>query len=296
MLSICIPVYNVKVKDLVGALLEQTNKLNIPYEIIVMDDCSDPEFAEVNSRLAGITYYGLKENIGRAKIRNQLVKAAKYNYLLFLDCDSQMVSDDFLKAYLTEMKDGQKVVCGGRIYSKTIPEGNYRLHWRYGKNKESQPASVRMANSYQSFMTNNFFIEKKVLEAIPFDERLSGYGHEDTLLGYNLKKQNVTIKHIDNPILHSDLQTNEEFLQKTECAISNLKKILEYVNNDKAFIEDVMLLRYYNSLKYTGLLPLIKVCFLPSKSIIKKLLSKGFANMTLFNFYKLGYLSTHGNR
>jgi hypothetical protein len=220
-----------------------------------------------------------------------LVKAAKYDHILFLDCDSQVISSDFLKNYVSEINNKQKVVCGGRVYSNEQPAKDKLLHWKYGKNRESQPASVRMANPYQSFMTNNFLIEKKVLEAIPFEERLSDYGHEDTLLGYHLKKQGIPVKHIDNPILHADLQSNEEFIEKTECGVANLKKILEYVNYDKAFIEDVMLLRYYTGLKKWGRMYLVKVFFVPAKPIIRGLLSNGNANLTLFNFYKLGCLN-----
>jgi len=290
MLSICIPIYNVQVKSLVEALLSQAGALGVPYEIIVMDDRST-QYKEENSKLPDVTYIALDENIGRAKIRNRLVKAARYDYILFLDCDSEVVLPSFLKNYVAEINNKEKVVCGGRIYSNEPPAKDKLLHWKYGKNKESQPVNVRMANPYQSFMTNNFLIEKKVLEALPFDERLSGYGHEDTLMGYNLKKQGVPIKHIDNPILHAELQSNAEFLQKTECAAANLKSILEYVNYDKAFIEDVMLLRYYMGLKRWGLFFLFKLFFVPTRPIIKGILSNGNANLTLFNFYKLGCLN-----
>ena len=51
---------------------------------------------------------------------------------------------------------------------------------------------------------------------ISFNERLSGYGHEDTLFGYELNKNNIQIHHIDNPVLNGHLDTNEAFLLKTE--------------------------------------------------------------------------------
>jgi len=293
MLSICIPIYNVKVSSLVEGLLAQANSLNVPFEIILIDDHSLPEVADENGKLkaCNLTYLGLHENIGRARIRNLFISSAKYNYLLFLDCDSQLVSPAFLKNYLTHIEQGSKVVCGGRIYSDTPPSADKLLHWKYGREKESQFALKRAANPYRSFMTNNFLIEKKVLEAIKFDERLSGYGHEDTLFGYQLQKQGIPIKHIDNPILHAELQNNKEFLEKSECAISNLKNILAFVNNDEAFIEDVSLLKYYFSLKKKRLLFIINLPYRLLKSNIRNNLSKGLTSMRLFDFYKLGYLS-----
>jgi glycosyltransferase involved in cell wall biosynthesis len=297
MISICIPIYNVNVTTLVEGLLAQANSLNVPFEIILIDDSSYPEFTNENMKLKApnLTYLGLHENIGRARIRNMFISTAHYNHLLFLDCDSQLVSDMFLRSYIVQIDKGEKIVCGGRVYTEKAPSSDKLLHWKYGKDKESKAASVRMANPYRSFMTNNFLIEKKVLEKVPFDERISGYGHEDTLFGYQLQKQGIPIKHIDNPILHAELQTNTEFLEKSENAISNLKDILSYVNNDKVFIKDVTLLKYFTSLKKMGLLFLVKLPFSLTRSMLKSRLSKGMASMALFDFYKLGYLATIKN-
>lgn len=297
MISICIPIFNVNVTGLVNGLLEQANASGVPFEIILIDDSSVPVFANENMKLKAhnLTYLGLHENIGRAKIRNLFISTAHYNHLLFLDCDSQLVSSDFLKKYIEQAQKGEKVVCGGRVYTAGSPSTDKLLHWKYGREKESKPANVRMMNPYRSFMTNNFLIEKKVLETIPFDERLSGYGHEDTLFGYQLKKKGIPIKHIDNPILHGELQTNKEFVEKSKNAITNLKKIVEYVGNDKAFIEDVTLLKYYTSIKKAGLLFILKVLFKIKKSALEKRLFKGTATMFQFDFYKLGYLSTIEN-
>jgi glycosyltransferase involved in cell wall biosynthesis len=294
MLSICIPIYNVKVSGLVEALLAQANALNVSFEVILIDDCSSSEFANENMKwkAPSLTYLGLHENIGRAKIRNMFLNAARYNYLLFLDCDSRIVSESFVKDYIAEIEKGVKVVCGGRIYTTMPPPIELILHWVYGEKKESKPAAKRMMNPYQSFMTNNFLIEKKVLEAIPFDERLSGYGHEDTLFGYQLKKKGIPIKHIDNAVLHAQLEMNLEFVEKSENAISNLKCILDYVRNDPAFIGDVKLLKYYTNLKKYKLLFLVKFPFWLTRRLIKNRLSKGLAIMPLFDFYKLGYLAS----
>ena len=45
--------------------------------------------------LENVIYRELPQNLGRSKIRNVLGKAAKFDYLLFLDCDSKVVSDNY---------------------------------------------------------------------------------------------------------------------------------------------------------------------------------------------------------
>lgn len=292
MLSICIPIYNTDVSALVEGLLQQASSLGVPYQIVLIDDCST-RFINENSRLAGdkVSYTRLNENIGRSRTRNRFLAAAKYDYLLFLDCDSKLVSPGFLNAYAEEAKRGEKLVCGGRVYTKKPPSKDTILHWTYGVERESKPASVRAHNPNRSFMTNNFMVKKDVLQAIKFDERLSGYGHEDTLFGYELRKNNIPIKHIENPVLHGELQTNKEFLQKTEQAISNLKKVLEFVNYDKAFIEDVTLLKQYYKLKRTGMLFVVKAMFAMMGPVLKERFQNGYTSMSAFSFYKLGYLA-----
>jgi glycosyltransferase involved in cell wall biosynthesis len=293
MISICIPVYNVKVTPLVDMLLLQAKALHLPFEIILIDDHSKPEYRQENEKLEGphLSYIELNENIGRARIRNMFIAAAKYEHLIFLDCDSKIPSSTFLNNYIKQIRAGERVVCGGRIYDDKPPGQNKMLHWKYGKVKESKDAEHRMKYPYRSFMTNNFMIEKKLLEEIKFDERIAGYGHEDTLFGYQLKKRNIPIKHIDNNVIHVQLEDNAEFLVKSENAISNLQKILEFVHNDPEFIEDVTLLKYYALLQKTGMLFMVRIPYTLFHPILKRLAQKGTINMFMFDIYKLGYLA-----
>ena len=99
MLSILIPIYNFKVVDVVLELKKQAKKLNIPFEILCFDDYSTThkDSNKSLSKEAGIHYTELEHNIGRTKISNLLAQQAKYNNLLFLDCDISIDKDDFLK-------------------------------------------------------------------------------------------------------------------------------------------------------------------------------------------------------
>lgn len=292
MISICIPVYNFSVVNLVEDLIRQGKSLNVPYEIIVIDDCSLEEFRRINHQLKQkVNFILLDKNVGRAKIRNAFLKYTKYEYLLFLDCDSTIISDHFLSDYTTAIQQNNSfVICGGRIYDKNPPGRNKLLRWKYGIKRESQLQHVRTKAPNASFMTNNFVIHRKVLEEIKFDERITGYGHEDTLFGFHLKKKGIVIKHIDNPVLNSYIENNNEYLEKTEKGISNLVAILNYIDDKNEFIQDVSLLKTYEKIAVLQLTGIIYFCFLLSKPIIKLLLAKGIISLQLFAFYKLGIL------
>ncbi len=288
MISICIPVYNFNITSLVHELTNQINSLNVPCEIIVIDDCSQ-QFREINQIASSKhTYIALPENIGRARIRNLFLNYAQYPYLLFLDCDSLVKSTSFLSNYVEVIEENPGVVCGGRIYETIKPKRELRLRWKYGILRESQPLSVRLEFPNKSFMTNNFLISKKVFEENQFDERIVKYGHEDTLFGYALKKSNVRITHIDNPVVNGDVELNSVYLDKTRLGIINLVNILNFTNYDQDLIDDISLLKFYNKVrKIEGL---VYLSFLISRPVIVFLLTRGYISLHLFDFYKLGIL------
>ena len=87
MLSILIPTYNYDCYDLVYELHRQATELNIEFEIIVADDCSNTELSRLQliNQLSNSKLIKPQHNLGRAKIRNFLADKSHYNYLLFLD-------------------------------------------------------------------------------------------------------------------------------------------------------------------------------------------------------------------
>ena len=259
MLSICIPIYNFNVTTLINKLSQQIKKINVLCEIILIDDCSKEEFKKNNENVCKKEIYiQLGKNIGRAKIRNLFLKYAKYDYLLFLDCDTFIISDDFVAKYISTIcRNEYDIICGGVIYDNYRPERSKMLRWKYGIKKESKPFNIRASSPNKSFMTSNFLINRIIFEQTKFDERITEYGHEDTLFGFMIKKKGINVKHINNPVLHGDIDFNTEYLKKTENGIINLIHILSYVGYDHQFIQDVTILNYYKNLsskKLTGII------------------------------------------
>ncbi|MCX7611617.1 MAG: glycosyltransferase [Ignavibacterium sp.] len=293
MLSICIPVFNFDVRNLVDSIYSQVKNLKEKTEIILIDDCSDEYYKKINSQLpTEIRFIPLSKNIGRAKIRNLFLNYTNYDYLLFLDCDSIVIKDDFIKNYLDIIKTNPDVVIGGRIYPTEKPHKSKMLRWRYCLEREHKLFFGNNDKNNRGFLSNNFLIRKTLFEKINFDERISSYGHEDTLFGYELKKAGIKITYIDNPVLNGELEDNEVFLNKTEMSIHNLKLILEYLNFDKEFTNEVNLLRNYYLIKKLKLIFLLELLWNSTKNFVKMLLIKGYYNSLLFDFYKIGYLNS----
>lgn len=292
MISICIPIYNFDCTPLIQALEEQILQCGSAIKIIAIDDGSDKAFEEINKKiLLKHNYIVLPKNIGRAKIRNLFLKHTDDKYLLYLDCDV-IVPSHFLKQYVSFIEQNNpKVICGGRVYPKLLPEKNRRLSYLYGKKRESKVALERNKAPNNAFMTNNFIIQRSILKEHPFDEKLSEYGHEDTLLGFELKKAGVPISHIENAVINGDIETNAEYLKKSVTAIENLVLILENESKKDQFIASVRLLDvYYNRLNSLARWA-VKFFFLVTKRPLSKLLINGNISLTLFDFYKLGVLS-----
>jgi len=234
MLSILIPIYNYKVVKLVDVLQKQCEKAKIAFEILAFDDQSKVEFKNANGILRGyfgVNYTELSRNLGRAKIRNWLAKSARYEHLLFLDCDSKIRDKNFIKTYAA-LIDKYDVVSGGRGYSPKPPRAyTKKLHWLYGTKKETQNAAIRNKYPIKYFHSNNFLVKRNVILDVPFLEEVKGYGYEDLHLAKAIIKKGYKLQHVDNQIEHLGLEKNKVFLEKTRNAINNLL-VLKYTGQE----------------------------------------------------------------
>lgn len=289
MLSILIPIYNFDVAALVKELHIQARDTGIVFEILCYDDKSDESYRKVNreiSSLQNVIYKELPFNTGRSGIRNTMADDAKYGFLLFLDCDSEIASKDFLKNYLSFLRH-DTVIVGGRSYKQLPPSDKKKyLRWYYGINRECVPLEIRRQKPYTCFLTNNFMVHRAVYSSIRLNEDLKGYGHEDTLFIRELKTRAVRILHIDNPLLHVGLDDAGEFIKKTNEGVKNLA----YLIDRKMIDRNVKLYRYYIYLHYFSLTGIVYRLF---RIIEKKLLENLFGSspsLVVFDFYKLGRL------
>lgn len=294
MLSICIPTYNYNVIDLVYDLHKQCILNKIEFEIIVLEDGSEKKNYDNNKvklfNLTNTSHTLLEKNIGRSATRNMLASQSKYENILFLDCDSKVPNQNFIKKYLENINND--VVCGGTIYLKTQKEKNKTLRYKYGITTEMKNSDYRNINPNKSFTTNNFLISRKIFDSIKFREFLKKYGHEDSLFGYELKINSYKIYHINNPVIHEGIEDNELFLKKTQEGIQNLISLSKNDNIDKNFALEIKLIKTFNIIKKLNLSYSLKLFSkLFNKCIVNHLLKSNNPSIFLFNLYKLGFYS-----
>lgn len=287
MLSILIPTYNYDCTKLVASLLEQLPEGG---EIIVADDgSSNQEILHANRVIHEhecCRLWESKENLGRAAIRNRLADMANGDYIIFIDCDAEVDNPHFISNYVRARTEAD-VVCGGTKTPALCPGTDKSLRYKYEKEYWSRRrACFRQKEAYSSFTTFNFLIKRETFLKIRFDERCKHYGHEDTLFGIELKKNNIDILHIDNELVHCGLDTNKEFLIKTETAIKSLIETSEY---NSQMQDEVRLLRYRRLAKKYHLDVVFNSVYSIFDTKIKRNLLGENPNLKLFQLYKLNY-------
>ena len=288
MVSILIPVYNCDVVKLVEDLEYQVLKMFIPFEIICIDDNSSNHYGNhILCKNDNVKWIELNENKGRSIVRNLLAKESKYENLIFMDCDMEVLSDNFIKNYI-DLSAIHQVIVGGVTYSKDPPiDIRKNLHWKYGSNRESLSLNERKKNPYVSFMTGNFCIRRSVFEEINFDETIKGYGHEDTLFGIELMKKGVGIYHIDSSLKHLGLENSDVFIDKNKTAIYNLSILIK----EGKISENVKVYRYYQILEKYYLLPVLSLAYKILKNKCELNLKSDNPNVRCLDLLKLGLLS-----
>jgi glycosyltransferase involved in cell wall biosynthesis len=293
MLSVCIPVYNTDVRQLARQLADQALKTDKNIELIFFDDCSELKFRELNREIQsveGVLYQELTHNLGRATIRNLMGNVASQPWLLFMDADTEVRNPDFFRNYI-QYTALNSVICGGVVLQNDPPEDKtFLLRWTYGKKREQLSAQQRIRGNKFALVTTNFLINKEVFLQHGFRENIKDYGHEDTVLGYDLIKSGIRILHIDNPVLHKCPDTSLGYLQKSRKALDNLLYISQHIIPDPEFRKELRMLRVRDKLSVSGLLPLTSRLFRRFESLLVRNLTGTHPNLRLFDLYRIGYL------
>lgn len=297
MVSLLIPVCDYDIVALVYYMKSGIVKVPEFGEIIIGDDGSSAEFKNKYQSLEGegIRIISSEKNIGRAAIKNRLALEAKGDYLLFIDADTMVAgtAEAFLLKWIPYLSKA-KVICGGILYHESKPGDPDRLlRWKYGRKREQRKASDRNKHPHANFSTFNVLFEKLVFDKIRFNEELRQYGHEDTLMGYQLKKAGIDILHIDNGLVHEGLEINREFLNKTKLGIENLSKLYDIVTDKNAFSSTVSLLRNYRLLEMVRLTRVLARVYIRYRERMEIRLDSSHISLKLFGFYKICMFCTY---
>ena len=296
-ISLLIPVLDYDIIALVYSMKNAMGKVPEFYEILIGDDGSSAEYHEkyLSLETDNVKVITSEKNIGRAAIRNKLAPEAKGDFLLFIDADVMVpgTAEAYILKWLPFVNIS-RVICGGTLYHESAPgDPDKLLRWKYGKWREQKSAAERNKHPHSGFSTFNVLIEKSVFSKIRFNEELKQYGHEDTLLGYQLKKAGIGILHIDNGLIHEGLESNRDFLNKTKLGIENLSKLYDKVTDNKSFSETVLILKIYNKLKYFGVTRILAAIFIRYRDRMEIRLDSSDISLLLFGFYKMSMFCTY---
>ena len=290
-LSILIPTYAFAPVELVGELAAMcsSSPLCDDYEIHVIDDGSGDNPSLQQARAINLMphchFTALPHHVGKSTLINQAAILAHFPLLLLIDSDARMKSPQLITCYLEAASTHPNTVICGSIFTDTQSETSInRLRYRYEKNADRiRSAEYRNRHPYRRFTTFNVMLPKSVLATIPFNERLKAYGYEDTLFGLQLQKHNIPVLHIDNPLIHTGIDENSIFLQKTETALQNLALLPPQAQDEISMLHTVQTLRRFH------LCNLFRILHRQIAPFERRNLLGCHPNLFLFKLYKLGY-------
>ncbi len=284
-LSILIPVFNAECYGLVEDLRRQCNAVeSLSFEIIVLDDCSDNFEATANERinsLPGCRFARNDCNLGRAGNRNKLASMAHFKWLLFIDGDMTIDSQDFILRYLG-VASGLGIVYGGYKIGGMHPDN---LRWCYEKKylRSLHKMEKERFQVYNQFRTCNFLINREVFSQLKFDTSLKLYGYEDTCFARKAHALGYEIRLTDNPVVFADFEPNHAFLAKTEAALRNLKMLEADLAGSSLLLNAV---RFLHLLRLTAV---FRRFYRSRRAGWRKTLVESKPNLRIFYLYKLGY-------
>ena len=291
-LSILIPTRNDICLPQAKALQRLASSIeDLRFEILVADDASDdPEVLRQNAQINTLENCSLllrSENAGRAANRNYLAQQAHFDWLLFLDCNVKIPNERFLLNYLES--DHADVVNGGIFAEDDKTLSRHNLRYQYEKKIEPDHVAEQRRNKpYKSFRTSNFMIRREVMLSHPLDETVPGYGYEDVLFGKTLCENNIPIDHIDNPVVMTHFEANENYVAKVEEAMHTLFALRHELSGYSPLLNAV------ETLQKKHLTTLYQQFFHANAKHIRNNLAGKTPSIRWLNLYKLGYYLTIG--
>ena len=187
-LSVIIPVHG-RTDLLVRCLKSLDKKIDIEYEVCVIDDGSSLDEKEIRKK-SNVSYHliwcSFDTSKGPGAARNEGIRSTSGEIIVFLDSDME-ARIGFLEAHLKSHSENSYIAAIGRI--KWPQRGSFlRYIGTRGISKLTKNDTVPP----WYFVTGNVSIKRNDLPSqSPFDETLPGWGGEDLDLGMKLHEKRI---------------------------------------------------------------------------------------------------------
>lgn len=289
MISILIPTYNYNIVSLVKNVHKQLEKAGVPFEILALDDMSNREFQEKNiqiNTLKNTSYTIADSNGGIAITRQLLCERAKFEWIILLDADVELINENFISNYLKLINTDYDFIFGGFAYKDTKPSKSYVLRWKYGKQCEALSAEKRNKKPYKVTIAANLLARK--LTYLKFNLNSMGKQYAmDYYFGALLKESNSKVLHLDNQVYHLGIEKSSNYLRKKEKAAETL---INLYRANKINEHDNGLFSLYLKLKKNKLNYMFAKGYSVLKPILKKNLLSKNPSVKLLQLYKILYI------
>lgn len=180
MISVIIPTYNRR-KVILRAINSILRQRFSEYEIIIIDDGSKDDTRSLIETINDnrVKYFYI-ENSGAANAKNYGVSKARYQYIMFLDSDDEIIDINLLLEVKKEIDNGVEFICFSRLLKKlknreVLEKFNDNLNLKdyilkYPLNYPGKPPYIIKKSLYKK--TGGLNITTKWGEAISFWRKL----------------------------------------------------------------------------------------------------------------------------
>ncbi|MHA6204587.1 glycosyltransferase [Dyella soli] len=303
LVSVIIPIHGKLAYTLACLSSIQRHPPRAPFEVIVVDDASPDDSAETLARVGGVRLLHNETNLGFVGSCNAGAAIARGEYLLFLNNDTQVMSnwlDGLLDCFVEKTDCG---IAGSRL---VYPDGRLQeagglifadgSGWTVGRFEQRDAPSWRYRREVDYVSGASLMIRRDVFERVRgFDIRYTPAYYEDADLAFAIRHMGLrvyfepasTVVHFEGISAGTDLQAGmkrhqvpnqAKFLEKWATVLRNqppagtpLPRALRWRRKGRILVVDSMTpdpTRDSGSLRLCAILKLLDaqgwdVCFLP---------------------------------
>jgi len=184
-------------------------KNKVPFEVILVDDCSTEENINNLKDICHLKYFRNIKNVGFLKSSNFGATKAKGEYLVFLNNDT-VVCDYWLDNLIHYLEANKTVGIAG---SKLLyPDGSLQeagafifsdgSGWNYGRNECPSDFRFNYCREVDYCSGSSIAVNKELFFKIgKFDERFSPCYYEDTDLAFKMRQEGFQVHYVSTSLV-----------------------------------------------------------------------------------------------